>query len=89
VSIDEKGRPTFAAQDHRQSNRHIIKKTYDGSYDIYLVQRPAGKESNWVQTVPNKGWFMFLRLYGPLEPCFEKTWRPVTFSQLIEGYASD
>jgi hypothetical protein len=37
---------------------------------------PAGYENNWVQTIPGKGWFMILRLYGPLEPWFEKTWRP-------------
>jgi hypothetical protein len=29
------------------------------------------KISNWVQTVPGKGWFTLLRLYGPLEPWFE------------------
>jgi hypothetical protein len=33
-------------------------------------------ESNWVETIPGKGWFMILRLYGPLEPWFDKTWRP-------------
>ena len=33
-------------------------------------------ESNWVQTIPGKGWFMILRLYGPLELWFNKTWRP-------------
>ena len=37
---------------------------------------PAGKEANWVQTVPGKGWWVMLRLYGPLEPWFDKTWRP-------------
>ena len=26
--------------------------------------------------MPGKGWFMILRLYGPLEPWFDKTWRP-------------
>ncbi|MGA9394402.1 MAG: hypothetical protein WCA83_02825 [Azonexus sp.] len=31
---------------------------------------------NWVQTIPGKGWFMILRLYGPLEPWFDKSWRP-------------
>jgi hypothetical protein len=25
--------------------------------------------------VPGKGWFVVLRLDGPLEPWFEKTWR--------------
>jgi hypothetical protein len=28
---------------------------------------PAGKEANWVQTIPGKAWFTILRLYGPLE----------------------
>ena len=37
--------------------------------------RPA-MENNWVQTIPGKGWFMILRLYGPLEPWFDQTWRP-------------
>jgi hypothetical protein len=35
--------------------------------------------ANWTQTVPGKGWFAVLRLYGPLEPWFEKTWRPGEF----------
>ena len=49
----------------------------DGSVDVYFGPKPpAGKESNWVQTIPGKGWFMLLRLYGPLEPWFNKTWRP-------------
>ena len=39
-------------------------------------EAPKGKESNWVQTVPGKGWNTILRLYGPLEPWFDKTWRP-------------
>ncbi|WP_435613119.1 DUF1254 domain-containing protein [Streptomyces sp. bgisy159] len=37
---------------------------------------PQGKEGNWVQTVPGKGWFMILRLYGPLDSWFDKSWRP-------------
>ena len=49
----------------------------DGSVDLYFGPRPAaGHESNWIETVPSKGWFAVLRLYGPLEPWFDKTWRP-------------
>ena len=49
----------------------------DGSVDVYFGPKPpAGKENNWVQTIPGKGWIMILRLYGPLEPWFNKTWRP-------------
>ena len=49
----------------------------DGSVDIYFGPKaPAGKENNWIQTIPGKGWNTLLRLYGPLEPWFDKTWRP-------------
>jgi hypothetical protein len=49
----------------------------DGSFDVYFApEAPAGKASNWIQTVPGKGWNMLFRLYGPLDPWFEKTWRP-------------
>jgi hypothetical protein len=49
----------------------------DGSVDIYFgPQPPAGKENNWVQTIPETGWNTILRLYGPLESWFDKTWRP-------------
>ena len=49
----------------------------DGSVDVYFGPKaPAGKESNWVQTLPGTGWNTILRLYGPLEPWFDKTWRP-------------
>lgn len=49
----------------------------DGSVDVYFgPTAPAGKENNWVQTIPGKGWNTLLRLYGPLQPWFDKTWRP-------------
>jgi hypothetical protein len=49
----------------------------DGSTDVYFgPEAPAGKESNWVQTLPGKGYFVILRLYSPLQPFFDKTWRP-------------
>ncbi len=49
----------------------------DGSVDVYFGPKaPAGKENNWVQTVSGKGWNTLLRLYGPLQPWFDKTWRP-------------
>ena len=54
-----------------------LKQNEDGSYDIYFAPKPPkGYENNWLETVPGKGWFVGLRLYGPLEPWIEKTWRP-------------
>ena len=59
------------------SQRSDVAASADGSYDIYFgPQAPRGKESNWIQTVPGKGWFVVLRLFGPLEPWFGTYWWP-------------
>jgi hypothetical protein len=49
----------------------------DGSTTVYFgPTQPAGvKPGNWIQTMPGKGWWVILRLYGPLEPFFTKEWR--------------
>ena len=47
----------------------------DTSVDIYFgPEAPKGKENNWIQTVPGKGWKAVLRLYGPPEPWYDITW---------------
>lgn len=47
----------------------------DGSFDIYFgPEAPKGKENQWVKTIPGKGWFTFLRMYGPQEPIFNGTY---------------
>ena len=50
----------------------------DGSTVVYFAPtRPDGVAAgNWIQTDPDKGWFVALRLYSPLQPFFDKTWRP-------------
>jgi hypothetical protein len=49
----------------------------DGSVDLYFGPKaPQGKEANWTQTAPGKSWFAILRVCGPLNPWFDKTWRP-------------
>ncbi len=54
-----------------------VQSNPDGSTTIWFgPEPPAGKETNWVPTVPGKGWFTVLRLYGPLEPWFDGSWRP-------------
>ena len=56
----------------------------DGSVTIYFSPKaPSGQEKNWIQTIPGKGFNVLLRLYGPLEPWFDKNWRPGDF-ELIE-----
>ena len=49
----------------------------DGSTDLYLAPKaPDGKAINWLATVPGKGFFAILRLYGPTEPAIERSWKP-------------
>ena len=48
----------------------------DGSVDVYFGPKAPAQKANWIQTVPGKGWNTILRLYGPLEPWFNQTWRP-------------
>jgi len=50
----------------------------DGSTVVYFSPtRPDDvPPSNWIQTDPDKGWFVILRLYSPLQPFFDKSWRP-------------
>jgi hypothetical protein len=43
---------------------------------------PAGHEANWVQTMPGKGFNVLLWLYGPLEPWFNRTWKPDDFERV-------
>ena len=49
----------------------------DGSIDLYLGPKaPDGKQSNWLATVPGRGYFAILRLYGPTEAAINKSWKP-------------
>jgi hypothetical protein len=61
----------------KNNKRDKMITNIDGSIDLYFGPKaPAGKEANWIQTVPGKGWFSVLRLYSPTEAWFDKTWRP-------------
>lgn len=65
------------------SERNQVVANADGSTDIYFgPEAPAGNKENWIQTVPGKGWFLVLRLYGPLESWFDQTWRPGEIERL-------
>ena len=62
------GNITIGSMDNPEMNE-------DGSVDIYFgPSAPAGKEKNFIQTDPKKGFFLAFRFYGPLEGYIEKTW---------------
>jgi hypothetical protein len=59
------------------SRRPGLQRNGDGSIDVWFgPQAPAGKASNWVETRPDKGWTLVLRLFGPTDAWYAKAWRP-------------
>jgi hypothetical protein len=67
------------------SNDGEVVANEDGSYDLYFgPSAPEGSESNWVETIPGKSWFPIFRLYGPLQPWLDQTWRLNEFEVISE-----
>jgi hypothetical protein len=59
------------------STTGTVEPNDDGSITLWFgPTAPEGRESNWIQTVAGKSWFPMLRLYGPLQPWFDKNWLP-------------
>ncbi len=50
---------------------------------LYFGPRaPAGHEGQWIKTVPGKGWFAYLRIYGPEQAAFDGSWKPGDFEEV-------
>lgn len=61
----------------KNNKKSTLDYNADGSVDLVFGPRaPSGSANNWIETVPGKGWMVLIRLYGPLEPWFDNTWRP-------------
>jgi len=53
-----------------------LKKNSDGSIDLYFGPKaPEGKESNWVKTLDDRGFFIYFRWFGPMQEYFDQTWQ--------------
>jgi len=58
-----------------RGSRSDIVTNEDGSVDIHFGPvAPSGKEKNWIKTNPGEPWFTYFRLYGPLQPYFDRSW---------------
>jgi hypothetical protein len=54
----------------------------DGSVTFYFApEQPEGKK-NWIKTVPGKGWFSLIRLYGPDQGFFDRKFKPGDFEKV-------
>jgi hypothetical protein len=66
------------------STYSILKKNTDGSINLYFgPTAPKGMEDNWIKTIPEQGFFAMFRLYGPLEPALDGTWKPEDFEEVM------
>ena len=54
----------------------------DGSTDISFGPSPPGEGKNWLKTLPDKVFFVILRLYGPTKALFNQTWKPSDLEKL-------
>jgi len=60
-----------------------LKFNDDGSIDLFVgVEPPTGFESNFMKTVGQDGWFVYFRLYAPLQPFFDKSFSLPDFERL-------
>ncbi|PWB23978.1 DUF1254 domain-containing protein [Flavobacterium sp. HTF] len=51
--------------------------------DLYFGPKaPAGKEGQWIKTIPNVGWFAYFRIYGPETAAFNGSWKPGDFEEV-------
>ena len=54
----------------------------DGSVELVVgPDAPESGTSNWIETVPGRHWFSYLRLYGPLEGYFDRSWKLSDFDR--------
>ena len=68
--------PSLNSHDHPMANA-------DGSFDLYVGPTPPpGRETNWLKSIPGKGYFTILRLYGPTEAFLDQTWRPSDLEEM-------
>ncbi|HIF93691.1 MAG TPA: DUF1254 domain-containing protein [Myxococcales bacterium] len=66
------------------SNNPSVTANDDGSFTMWFGPKaPRGHEGNWIQTMHGKSYNVLLRLYGPLQPWFDKSWIPGDF-ELVE-----
>jgi hypothetical protein len=64
--------------DSARSSLDKLKTNADGSIDLYFGpagSSPAGLESNWIETMPGKGFYPMFRVYTPKAGLFDGTWK--------------
>ncbi|UGT58632.1 DUF1214 domain-containing protein [Nocardia asteroides] len=59
-----------------------IKANDDGTYTIFAGPQRPDEATNWLATVPGRGWFALLRWYGPKQEFFDRHYKPGDFVRI-------
>jgi hypothetical protein len=60
---------------------HIPSAAQNTSYLYFGPTAPVGHENQWIKTAPGRGWFAYIRIYGPEQAAFDGSWKPGDFEQ--------
>ena len=85
---DTRTRSMIDTDQQRAGRSSLVKlaRNADGSIDLFFgPEPPKAHDSNWIKTIPGQGFFAMFRLYGPLEPVFDGSWRLNDIEQLTSG----
>jgi hypothetical protein len=77
---DGKGKATVG------SRTKGLRKNADGSFFMLLGpdEPPKGWEANYVETLPNRGWFPYMRAYGAGKEFFDDTYKLPTINKVSD-----
>ena len=66
--VNDNGKPSIIIREE------LVVET-DGSVVLTFSFEPPANVSNWVQTNPRKGFFVYMRFYAPTEAFFDRSWK--------------
>jgi hypothetical protein len=80
---DARTRSEIATAQNKAALRSLFElkdKAGEKTAELHFGPQPSsGKEGQWIETLPGKGWFVYFRIYGPEAPAFDGSWKPGDF----------
>ena len=77
---DARTRSEIATEQNKAALRSMFELAdLDTAGPVDLHFGPTAPEGDaarhWIQTIPEAGWFVYFRIYGPTEPAFDGSWK--------------
>lgn len=80
---DAETRSQVQTQQDKGALRSLVELPAHGTEPVRLrfgpTTPPEGAANRWIQTAPGRGWFAYIRIYGPEQAAFDGTWKPGDF----------